>query len=546
MRVKVLYEFKAQPNSGELSINANEILTVNRQDVGEGWWEGTNQRGQTGLFPAGYVEPMVTPTEPEAPAPQAMPNSQSAYDFGDGDWGEDDWDDDDDSQASNSQSNYDYSPTAHTSNATTPSSQMPPITHVSGVPKPSQPQQQTVRKSFNRFSTFVKSGGEDYILGIKTLTVNETHFIYIVESDRVGTYQWAPNPNPSNVSIDKPKKESKMKGLKSYIAYQLTPDSTGIQVSRRYKHFDWLHERLQDKFTTVPIPALPDKQISGRYQEEFIEHRRLQLQSWVNRICRHPVLSQSEVWQHFLQCGADEKRWKSGKRRAEKDELVGASLFFAVQPPAMSQSLDIALVDRKMDQFSRFVSKMDDSVKLLYITAQDQSKKFGGPYKREFSKIAHSLHTLSDAFAFSGVDGHHNNDRLNNAIKHTSDTYEAIGKLYVEQPKYDFGPMSDILHEYKGMLTVWPDILQVHKGAINKKKEHQKMLDEGKIDDKSVAQINQRSDVVTLSTLAEINHFQEERIVDFKDAMQHFLTQQILFYESIAANLKQTLELYNF
>ena len=34
---------------------------------------------------------------------------------------------------------------------------------------------------------------------------------------------------------------------------------------------------------------------SGRYEEEFIEHRMNQLQSFVNRMCRHPVLAQSEV-----------------------------------------------------------------------------------------------------------------------------------------------------------------------------------------------------------------------------------------------------------
>ena len=522
-------------------------MSVNRQDVGEGWWEGTNQTGQTGLFPAGYVQPISEDNSSgdpfDAPIQQTIASSptQQTNDFGDGDWGEDDWDDDD-SQASNSQSTYDYYPSGgQVMSSTTPVSQLPPIT-ISGVPsKPSQPQ--TVRKSFNRFSTFVKSGGEDYILGITKLRVNESDHIYIIESDN--SYKWAPNPNPFRVSVEKPKKETKMKGLKSYIAYQLTPDSTGIQVSRRYKHFDWLHERLQNKFTTVPIPALPDKQIAGRYQGEFIEHRRTQLQSWVNRICRHPLLSQSDVWNHFITC-TDEKKWKPGKRRAEKDELVGAALFFAVKPPPMSTSLDIANIDRKMEQFSRFISKMDDSVKLLYITCQDQSKKFGGPYKREFSKIAHSFHNLSEAFAFSGVDGLPANDSLNVALKHSSDTYETIGKMFADEPKRDFGPMTDVLHEYKGILTAWPEILQVHKGAINKKKEHQKMLDEAKIDDKSVAQINERADVVTLATLAEINHFQEERITDFKEAMKNFLSAQIEFYRNIADKLTETRDFYEF
>ena len=64
----------------------------------------------------------------------------------------------------------------------------------------------------------------------------------------------------------------------------------------------------------------------GRYEDEFIEHRMMQLQSFVDRVCRHPILSQSEVWQHFLSC-TDEKRWKSGKRKAEKDPLVSKSNY---------------------------------------------------------------------------------------------------------------------------------------------------------------------------------------------------------------------------
>ena len=54
--MQAVYDFNGEPGSSELSIVAGEVLTVTRQDVGEGWWEGTNQQGQTGLFPAAYVE----------------------------------------------------------------------------------------------------------------------------------------------------------------------------------------------------------------------------------------------------------------------------------------------------------------------------------------------------------------------------------------------------------------------------------------------------------------------------------------------------------
>jgi len=45
-----------EPGSSELSVTAGETLVVSRKDVGEGWWEGTNASGRTGLFPAAYVE----------------------------------------------------------------------------------------------------------------------------------------------------------------------------------------------------------------------------------------------------------------------------------------------------------------------------------------------------------------------------------------------------------------------------------------------------------------------------------------------------------
>jgi len=39
---------------------------------------------------------------------------------------------------------------------------------------------------------------------------------------------------------------------------------SNIQVTRRYKHFDWLHQRLTDKFITIAVPPLPGKQITGK------------------------------------------------------------------------------------------------------------------------------------------------------------------------------------------------------------------------------------------------------------------------------------------
>lgn len=237
----------------------------------------------------------------------------------------------------------------------------------------------------------------------------------------------------------------------------------------------------------------------------------------------------------------DEKRWKQGKRRAEKDEFVGASFFYAIRPP--EGSLDVAVIDKKTDHFGRFVSKMDDSVKHLFSTAQDQSKKYSHAYKREFLRISSAFSQLAEAFASSGVP---NEDlKLNEAIRHTSSTYENIGKLYEEQPKNDLEPLSDALYEYKGLLSNWPDILQVHKGAVGKKREHLKQMEEGRGDSSLSQSVFRRADIVSYATLAEIEYFQSERVVDFKIMMQNFLQEQIKFYENITETLKQNLSMYD-
>lgn len=121
--VRALYDFSGEPNTSELSISTDELLVLTRTDVGEGWWEGTNTKGQTGLFPEAYVEiyhlpALASPSGPVASsAPAVVPTSlpppkvsppqvQTArYDPTADDWEQDaggpeewddDWDDDND------------------------------------------------------------------------------------------------------------------------------------------------------------------------------------------------------------------------------------------------------------------------------------------------------------------------------------------------------------------------------------------------------------------------------------------------------------------
>ncbi|XP_078051585.1 sorting nexin lst-4-like, partial [Augochlora pura] len=59
-QVRALYNFAGEAGTAELSIDAGEVLTVMRDNVGDGWCEGFNQRGKCGLFPAAYVQMLET------------------------------------------------------------------------------------------------------------------------------------------------------------------------------------------------------------------------------------------------------------------------------------------------------------------------------------------------------------------------------------------------------------------------------------------------------------------------------------------------------
>ncbi|KAK6047539.1 hypothetical protein COOONC_14954 [Cooperia oncophora] len=91
-----------------------------------------------------------------------------------------------------------------------------------------------VNRNINRFSNFVKSGMEAYILGESRMNgqPGEKHEV-IISGPLV---QWRPIQQYYTCTVDKPKKETKLKGLKSFIAYSLTSTLSRIQVSRRLKH----------------------------------------------------------------------------------------------------------------------------------------------------------------------------------------------------------------------------------------------------------------------------------------------------------------------
>ncbi|KAM8871502.1 sorting nexin-18-like isoform 1-T1 [Synchiropus picturatus] len=547
LKARVLYDFHSE-NPGEISISENELVTLFSEEELEGWLEGENSKGEAGLFPASYVEIIrnhitsnnnngisapklvVNPshmsyTSPDSRGVVAVGSVGSGGgSFHTSQGSDDDWDDewDENSPATDAPQGYGSTPPLYSVTTSLPGRR--------GV-APQQHQAKssaTVGRNLNRFSTFVKSGGEAFLLGEASAFVKDGDRICVV----MGKHgpEWQEDPYPFSCTIDDPTKQTKFKGMKSYMSYGLTPTHTNVQVNRRYKHFDWLYARLVERFPVISVPHLPEKQATGRFEEDFITKRRKGLIWWMNHMTSHPVLARCDVFQHFLTCGADEKAWKQGKRKAERDELVGANFFLTISTPAVP--LDLQEVESKIEGFKTFTKRMDENIVVVNTTINEFARKQITGFKKEYQKVGQSFKLLAQSFE---LDQQVYSTGLNKAIAYTGESYEAIGDYFAEQPRQDLDPISDLLDLYRGHLANYPDIIHVQKGALTKVKDCPQQ--EGDLHD--------RCNIISCATLAEIQHFHRTRVRDFRSQMQHHLRQQISFFQKITAKLEDALQRYD-
>lgn len=68
----------------------------------------------------------------------------------------------------------------------------------------------------------------------------------------------------------------------------------------------------------------------------------------------------------------------------------------------------------------------------------------------------------------------------------------------------------------------------------------ERLVDEGKMGARELAGVKGRADVVSAVCLAEIAHFHQERVYEFKAVIQQYLEMQRTFFSSVSAVLFTT------
>ncbi|EJF59294.1 hypothetical protein BD309DRAFT_1031315 [Dichomitus squalens] len=242
-------------------------------------------------------------------------------------------------------------------------------------------------KSLNRFSSFVTTGAEEFVLQGSSTDPSATHpprepteidddgkresvLGNLAEAERhfvEAGPSWRAKVPPFRVLVHSPnKRTSTLSG--GYTMYAVTsvfsalshsrpasdadsdenpeaaeepPESIRITVHRRFSHFVALHTALTRLLPGIALPPLPEKQYAGRFSDDFVEARRGDLERYINRVARHPVARYAEVLTFFLGCESDTE-WKKQLPYYLSLPPKGPSFFANVYHPAFNVDADEA------------------------------------------------------------------------------------------------------------------------------------------------------------------------------------------------------------
>jgi len=564
-KVKVLYDFTAE-STNEITTYTGEELTVLDPNSYEGWLKIRNSRGQEGIVPTAYVE-FIEEDQDIPPPPSHYPasttaslwestnfsetnsymnsppsysqpayntanqvkswdntastyntsntysnnNSRSANHESDSD----DFDDDDVKTPSSSYNSQPRNPTgAYNSSTLTTASSMNPIT------------KHKTKNSYG-LDVFLLFGE------VKPVAESDRYSTIVLMDHRQSV--WKRRSPAYSISILGYSNDRKYHGVKKFISYEIQTEKFPQRVKRRYNQFDWLHKRLEEKYPNICIPPLPDKAAIGNFEDDFIMKRKSQLELWLNRLSSHPVISESEVFIHFLQCDDTSAKWKAGKRKAEKDEYRGAQWFCTLTVPGESSDTTTAIKER-VDKFSKASLSLDYCVRNVGNALDKINSLHVSTYKKELTNFGKRLEEFGSALSAEPLDAQ-NNSALSRAIVTTGNIYNQIGNSYAEQGKEDVGPMLDRLSMYSGIIQQMPDIVKFEKNAIQTYEEFQQRPE--KLQGRALSEVAPRREIISHVTFAEINQFNKDKVDDLTLYMRSFLAKQIKFYDEIGECLKR-------
>lgn len=217
---------------------------------------------------------------------------------------------------------------------------------------------------------------------------------------------------------------------------------------RRYSEFTWLAQQLSRSCPGAIVPAIPEKQIMGKFSSDFVESRRRALERFLTRISNHHELGKNENFVHFLQ--ADEAALKAAIEVSKSLSSKRLSLATSWLNDTANQLANAGKVphiestsaDQKIDEIQQSIAAMERQM-------QNIAKHSEALVKRS-KEMSHALDEFGQSFTALGIS--EGGEALGTALTQIGTAVDLISVSGTEHAEAEVLRLQEPLEEYVRMI----------------------------------------------------------------------------------------------
>ncbi|KAI0741589.1 Vps5 C terminal like-domain-containing protein [Daedaleopsis nitida] len=349
--------------------------------------------------------------------------------------------------------------------------------------------------------------------------------------------------------------------IRAYTMYTVHTKTTSpmykkstFSVLRRYSDFLWLYETLSMNNPGVVVPPVPDKNPFGRFDQEFVQQRRIALEKCIQKIANHPVLQKDTDLRLFLESDtfALDIKHRKAELAHEKGGLM-AAIGQTIAGPRFYET------DEWFDRQKSYLDSLETQLRGLVKAIDGVSKQ-----RAEVAAAAGEFAQTVADLAACDVGG-----QLSASLSGLAEVEQKIQEMQSIQATQDVVTILSTADEYARLINsvrlafssrvrmynVWQSAdahlrrtKQTHEtnrsqGRLGADQLSRSLAIVGEAERRSL-EAKQEFDHASRLVKTEVGRFEQERIEDFKNSLETFLEGMISRQKQIIAvweNYQQSL-----
>lgn len=364
------------------------------------------------------------------------------------------------------------------------------------------------------------------------------------------------------ITVDDPQKVGDP--IRAYTMYTVHTKTTSplyskssFSVLRRYSDFLWLYETLSQNNPGVVVPPAPEKNPYRRFDENFVQQRRLALEKCIQKMANHPVLQKDPDLRMFLESDtfALDIKHRKAELAQEKGGLM-ATIGQSLAGPRFYESDE--WFDRQKTYLDSLEAQLRGLVKAIDLVAKHRAEM--STATGEFAQTVTDLSTSDMGSqlvgSFSGLaDVEQKAQELQSTQSHedvatlmaTVDEYARL----INSVRLAFSSRIRMYHTWQSADGHLRRVKQTHETnrATGRLPSDQLSRSLSVVADAERRALEAKTEFDQVSRLVkvEVARFEQERIEDFKNSLEAFLEgmisrqkQLIAAWEMYQQNLLKT------